>query len=169
MSVLQIWRQWCHRFNFAVDALVTRRSPSVLACSSRVLQRQHIQRRPADRTSLHPLSTDLPCFQTAEMGNRENRAASVATFFLSKYRTDKHSFADLDNTKCKSASFSKFLTPLHFLQYWCTAGYTHALLHVCVFAFMFSMFFMFPLCLCEFFPGTFLIQSILELETPWRV
>lgn len=90
-------------------------------------------------------------------------------FFLSKYRTDKHSFADLDDTKCKSASFSKFLTPLYFLQYWCTAGYTHALLHVCVFAFMFSMFFMFPLCLCEFFPGTFLKQSILELETPWRV
>lgn len=102
VSVLQIWWQWCHRFNFSVDALVTRRSPSVLACRSHVLQRQHIQRRPADRTSLHPLSTDLPCFHTSEMGNSENRAASVATFFVSKYRTDKHSFADLDNTKCKS-------------------------------------------------------------------
>lgn len=78
VSVLRIWRQWCHSSNFAVDALVTWRSPSALACSIRILQRQHIRRRPVDRTSLHPLSADLRCFQTSKMGNTENRAASAA-------------------------------------------------------------------------------------------
>lgn len=96
-------------------------------------------------------------------------------FFLSNYRTDKHKQTHLLIwLRAQSAKtcfvFKGHLTPPHSLHTWCTAGYTHALPHVCVFAFMFFMSFMFPLCLCGFFQGTsgtFLLQSTLELETPW--